>query len=410
MAQIRAETAAAAENEIARTSENQENATPMVRLVNSIIERAFLENASDIHFEPSEEEMVVRMRIDGQLHRIMTIPVELKDSVTSRLKIMSGLDIVEKRIPQDGRAVLPMKGTDLDMRTSTLPTIYGEKVVIRILRRNEEALNRRSIGMAASEDAKIDKLLGLTSGVIMIVGPTGSGKSSTMYTLVRELLSDRTNLITLEDPVEYHIKGATQVQINEKVGLTFASGLRSILRQDPDIIMIGEIRDQETASIAVQASITGHLVVSTLHTNSSASTITRLEDMGIESYLIADSVIGVIAQRLVRRLCPFCKKPKQATKDEKEFMGMREEEDVTIYEPCGCSKCDNTGFKGRIGVYEIMQITPKLKTIISKREGADILKEEALKEGMHTLRMSATDYVLDGTTSFSEMVKVSFDV
>ena len=203
MAQIRAETAAAAENEIARTSENQENATPMVRLVNSIIERAFLENASDIHFEPSEEEMVVRMRIDGQLHRIMTIPVELKDSVTSRLKIMSGLDIVEKRIPQDGRAVLPMKGTDLDMRTSTLPTIYGEKVVIRILRRNEEALNRRSIGMAASEDAKIDKLLGLTSGVIMIVGPTGSGKSSTMYTLVRELLSDRTNLITLEDPVEY---------------------------------------------------------------------------------------------------------------------------------------------------------------------------------------------------------------
>lgn len=201
MAQIRAETAAAAENEIARTSENQENATPMVRLVNSIIERAFLENASDIHFEPSEEEMVVRMRIDGQLHRIMTIPVELKDSVTSRLKIMSGLDIVEKRIPQDGRAVLPMKGTDLDMRTSTLPTIYGEKVVIRILRRNEEALNRRSIGMSASEDAKIDKLLGLTSGVIMIVGPTGSGKSSTMYTLVRELLSDRTNLITLEDPV-----------------------------------------------------------------------------------------------------------------------------------------------------------------------------------------------------------------
>ena len=186
--------------------------------------------------------------------------------------------------------------------------------------------------------------------------------------------------------------------------------LRSILRQDPAIIMIGEIRDQETASIAVQASITGHLVVSTLHTNSSASTITRLEDMGIESYLIADSVIGVIAQRLVRRLCPFCKKPKQATRDEKEFMGLKEEENVTIYEPCGCSKCDNTGFKGRIGVYEIMQITPKLKTIISKREGADILKEEALKEGMHTLRMSATDYVLDGTTSFSEMVKVSFDV
>ena len=307
MAQIRAETAAAAENEIARTSENQENATPMVRLVNSIIERAFLENASDIHFEPSEEEMVVRMRIDGQLHRIMTIPVELKDSVTSRLKIMSGLDIVEKRIPQDGRAVLPMKGTDLDMRTSTLPTIYGEKVVIRILRRNEEALNRRSIGMAASEDAKIDKLLGLTSGVIMIVGPTGSGKSSTMYTLVRELLSDRTNLITLEDPVEYHIKGATQVQINEKVGLTFASGLRSILRQDPDIICVGEIRDGETAEIAMRAAMTGHLVITTIHTEDAISAIDRLRDMGVPPYLIASGLRGVISQRLLRRICTSCK-------------------------------------------------------------------------------------------------------
>ena len=231
-----------------------------------------------------------------------------------------------------------------------------------------------------------------------------------LYTALSELNKEDVNIITVEDPVEANIDGINQVQVNTKADLTFATALRSILRQDPDIIMIGEIRDQETASIAVQASITGHLVVSTLHTNSSASTITRLEDMGIEPYLIADSVIGVIAQRLVRRLCPFCKKPKQATRDEKEFMGLKEEENVTIYEPCGCSKCDNTGFKGRIGVYEIMQITPKLKTIISKREGADILKEEALKEGMHTLRMSATDYVLDGTTSFSEMVKVSFDV
>ena len=222
MEDIRAETAATRETEPQRQQEIQENKTPMIRLVNSIIERAVSENASDIHFEPTEDNMVIRMRIDGQLHRIMTIPQELKDSVVSRLKIMAKLDIVEKRIPQDGRAVLPMKGTELDMRTSTLPTIHGEKVVIRILRRNEETLNRRGIGIPASEDAKIDKLLGLTSGVIMIVGPTGSGKSSTMYTLIRELLSDRTNLITLEDPVEYHIDGATQVQINEKVGLTFA--------------------------------------------------------------------------------------------------------------------------------------------------------------------------------------------
>lgn len=238
MAQMQAETAAAQEVRQGQTAarEGQENVTPMIRLVNSIIERAISENASDIHFEPTEEEMVVRMRIDGQLHRIMTIPSELKDSVISRLKIMSQLDIVEKRIPQDGRAVMHLRGKDIDMRISTLPTLYGEKVVIRILKRNEETLNRRGIGIPAVEDAKIDTLLGLTSGVIMIVGPTGSGKSSTMYTLIRELLSDRTNLITLEDPVEYHIKGATQVQINEKVGLTFASGLRSVLRQDPDII------------------------------------------------------------------------------------------------------------------------------------------------------------------------------
>lgn len=264
MADIRAETAATWETEPQRRQEIQENKTPMIRLVNSIIERAVSENASDIHFEPTEDNMVIRMRIDGQLHRIMTIPQELKDSVVSRLKIMAKLEIVEKRIPQDGRAVLPMKGTELDMRTSTLPTIHGEKVVIRNLRRNEETLNRRGIGIPASEDAKIDKLLGLTSGVIMIVGPTGSGKSSTMYTLIRELLSDRTNLITLEDPVEYHIDGATQVQINKKVGLTFASGLHSILRQDPDIICVGEIRDGETAEIAMRAAMTGHLVITTV--------------------------------------------------------------------------------------------------------------------------------------------------
>ena len=305
MAQIRAENAATMETETAaRSSESQENATPMVRLVNSIIERAYTENASDIHFEPTQEELIVRMRIDGQLHRIMVIPGELKDSVISRLKIMSHMDIVEKRIPQDGRAVLSVKETELDMRTSTLPTIYGEKVVIRILRRNEETLNRRGIGIPPLEDAKIDKLLGLTSGVIMIVGPTGSGKSSTMYTLIRELLSDRTNLITLEDPVEYHMKGATQVQINEKVVLTFASGLRSILRQDPDIICVGEIRDGETAEIAMRAAMTGHLVITTIHTEDAISAIDRLRDMGVPPYLIAAGLRGVISQRLLRRICP----------------------------------------------------------------------------------------------------------
>ena len=293
-------------------TEENINSSPIVMLVKDMIEKAVRQRASDIHIEPMENIIRVRYRIDGALYERARYGVNVLSAIIARIKIIGGMDISEKRKPQDGRITQIVDRVEYDIRVSVLPTVYGEKVVMRLAAKS--ALNR-------------DKS-----------------------------------------------------------------------------------RDQETASIAVQASITGHLVVSTLHTNSSASTITRLEDMGIESYLIADSVIGVIAQRLVRRLCPFCKKPKQATKDEKEFMGLKEEENVTIYEPCGCSKCDNTGFKGRIGVYEIMQITPKLKTIISKREGADILKEEALKEGMHTLRMSATDYVLDGTTSFSEMVKVSFDV
>ena len=351
-----------------------------------------------------------RYRIDGALYERARYGVNVLSAIIARIKIIGGMDISEKRKPQDGRITQVVDRVEYDIRVSILPTVYGEKVVMRLAAKSALNRDKSQLGFKTYELKQFDYILKNPHGIILVTGPTGSGKSTTLYTALSELNKEDVNIITVEDPVEANIDGINQVQVNTKADLTFASALRSILRQDPDIIMIGEIRDQETASIAVQASITGHLVVSTLHTNSSASTITRLEDMGIESYLIADSVIGVIAQRLVRRLCPFCKKPKQATKDEKEFMGMREEEDVTIYEPCGCSKCDNTGFKGRIGVYEIMQITPKLKTIISKREGADILKEEALKEGMHTLRMSATDYVLDGTTSFSEMVKVSFDV
>ena len=244
---------------------------------------------------------------------------------------------------------------------------------------------------------------------MFVTGPNGSGKSTTLYTALSELNTEDVNIITVEDPVEANIDGINQVQTNNKADLTFASALRSILRQDPDIIMIGEIRDQETASIAVQASITGHMVVSTLHTNSTASTVTRLEDMGLESYLIADSVVGIIAQRLVRRLCPACKTAKLAAPDEKRMMNVPETQEVTIYEPCGCPQCADTGYKGRIGVYEIMKMTPALKRIISKREGAERLKEQAMAEGMRTLRMSATEYVLEGVTSFSEMMRVSFD-
>ncbi|MDE5865981.1 MAG: GspE/PulE family protein, partial [Lachnospiraceae bacterium] len=256
---------------------------------------------------------------------------------------------------------------------------------------------------------KFDHILQNPHGILLVTGPTGSGKSTTLYTALSELNKEDVNIITVEDPVEANIDGINQVQVNPKANLTFASALRSILRQDPDIIMIGEIRDQETASIAVQASITGHLVVSTLHTNSAASTITRLEDMGIEPYLIAASTIGVIAQRLVRRLCPECKKAKKADAEELELLNKKPDEDITIYAPCGCSRCDGTGFKGRIGVYEIMEITQPLRNIISKNGGAEDIKEKALSEGMHTLRMCATDYVLQGITSVSEMIKVSFD-
>ena len=384
--------------------------SPIVLLVNAMIEQAARQRASDIHIEALESRVRIRYRIDGVLYEKASYDIRLLNAITARIKIIGGMDISEKRKPQDGRITLVVDRVEYDIRVSILPTVYGEKCVLRLAQKKALTKDKRELGFTPGELESFDRMLKHPNGILLVTGPTGSGKSTTLYTALSELNTEDINIITVEDPVEANLDGVNQVQVNAKADMTFASALRSILRQDPDIIMIGEIRDQETASIAVQASITGHLVVSTLHTNSSASTITRLEDMGIESYLIADSVIGVIAQRLVRRLCPFCKKPKQATKDEKEFMGMREEEDVTIYEPCGCSKCDNTGFKGRIGVYEIMQITPKLKTIISKREGADILKEEALKEGMHTLRMSATDYVLDGTTSFSEMVKVSFDV
>ena len=378
----------------------------MIRLVNSIIERAISENASDIHFEPTEEEMVVRMRIDGQLHRIMTIPSELKDSVISRLKIMSQLDIVEKRIPQDGRAVMHLRGKDIDMRISTLPTLYGEKVVIRILKRNEETLNRRGIGIPAVEDAKIDTLLGLTSGVIMIVGPTGSGKSSTMYTLIRELLSDRTNLITLEDPVEYHIKGATQVQINEKVGLTFASGLRSVLRQDPDIICVGEIRDGETAEIAMRAAMTGHLVITTIHTEDAISAIDRLRDMGVAPYLIAAGLRGVISQRLLRKICPNCKTQIQPPKKALEMAGIPEIPGKLYWQGTGCDQCFHSGYRGRIGVFEVMLIQEELRRCIL--EGADRTRflEVARRTSQYVPMLEhAQKLVEEGVSTVDEVIR-----
>lgn len=409
MAQMRAE-AGLGEDEVttgeaSAITESGDVAAPTIRLVNSIIERAFIENASDIHWEPSEKDMIIRMRIDGRLHKILTIPRNLQESVISRVKIMSHLDIVERRVPQDGRAKVRLKGEDIDLRVSTLPTIYGEKIVIRILRRDGSQLNRRGIGLPAGEDVKIDKLLGLTSGVIMIVGPTGSGKSSTMYALVNELLSETTNLITLEDPVEYNIQGATQVQINEKVGLTFASGLRAILRQDPDIICVGEIRDGETAEIAMRAAMTGHLVITTIHTEDAVSAIDRLKDMGVAPYLISAGVRGIISQRLLRRICPNCKVVEQMTPDKLAAAGLPSRPGRIFYHGRGCDNCFNTGYRGRIGDFEVLVMNDALRKCIT--DGADKQEFQRLahETGYVTMLENADKLVDEGITTVDEVMR-----
>lgn len=386
------------------------NNSPIVQLVKGMIEQAVRQRASDIHIEPMERQVRIRYRIDGALYEKATYNVRLLPAIVARIKIIGGMDISEKRKPQDGRITQIVDRREYDIRASVLPTVYGEKIVMRLTSKNALTREKGQLGFSREELKKFDHILKNPHGILLVTGPTGSGKSTTLYTALSELNKEDVNIITVEDPVEANIDGINQVQVNNKADLTFASSLRSILRQDPDIIMIGEIRDRETASIAVQAAITGHLVVSTLHTNSAASTVTRLADMGVEPYLIADSTVGVIAQRLVRRLCPECKRAKKADADDLELLMKEPGEDIMIYEPCGCPKCDNTGFKGRIGVYEIMEVTPGLKSIISKNGSAEDIKAKALKEGMSTLRMSATRYVLEGITSVKEMMRVSFDI
>lgn len=390
--------------------EDDINSSPIVLLVKEMIEQAVRQRASDIHIEPMERQVRVRYRIDGTLYERGNYKMQLFPAISARIKIIGGMDISEKRKPQDGRITQVVDRMEYDIRVSALPTVYGEKIVMRLTSKNALTREKGQLGLKPDELKQFDHILANPHGIMLVTGPTGSGKSTTLYTALSELNTGDVNIITVEDPVEANIDGVNQVQVNPKADLTFASALRSILRQDPDIIMVGEIRDGETAAIAVQASITGHMVVSTLHTNSAAGAITRLADMGIEPYLLADSIVGVIAQRLVRRLCTSCRRPKLATAEEKELLNVPEDKELTIYEPCGCSRCDRTGYHGRIGVYEILQMTPKLKTIISKNGGAEEIKEQALKEGMNTLRMSATRYVLDGTTSINEMMKVSFDI
>ncbi len=383
--------------------------SPIVVLVRNMIESAARQRASDIHVEALETKVRVRYRIDGALYEQITYDISLMPAIIARLKIIGGMDISEKRKPQDGRISIVVDRVEYDIRVSILPTYYGEKCVMRLAMKTALTRNKKDLGFSDGEMKVFDHILSNPHGIILVTGPTGSGKSTTLYTALSELNKEDVNIITVEDPVEANINGINQVHVNVKAGLTFASALRSILRQDPDIIMIGEIRDGETASIAVQASITGHLVVSTLHTNSSAATIARLLDMGIESYLIADSVVGVIAQRLVRRLCPKCKRERLANAEERREMHVPDSAgEVKIFEPVGCPSC-NKGYKGRIGVYEIMEISPRLKKIISNREDSEILKAAALEEGMSTLRMSAARCVMQGITSYPEMLRVSFE-
>ncbi|MDD6186631.1 MAG: ATPase, T2SS/T4P/T4SS family [Oscillospiraceae bacterium] len=384
--------------------------SPIVILVKTMIEQAARQRASDIHIEALQNKVRVRYRIDGALYEKMSYDIQLLPAIIARIKVIGGMDISEKRKPQDGRITAIVDRKEYDIRVSVLPTVYGEKAVMRLALKTGLQRDKSELGLKPDEMAKFDHILSNPNGIILVTGPTGSGKSTTLYTALSELNTEDVNIITVEDPVEANIDGINQVQVNPKAELTFASALRSILRQDPDIIMIGEIRDAETAQIAVQASITGHLVVSTLHTNSSAATVTRLVDMGLESYLVADSVVGIIAQRLVRKLCPHCKRKRLATLDEKKLiLAPNLDEDIEIYEPVGCYQCAETGYFGRIGVYEIMEITPALKRIIAKEEGTEAIKQQALKEGMSTLRMSAAEYVREGITGITEMLRVSYE-
>lgn len=383
--------------------------SPVVKLVNNIIEGGVRQRASDIHIEPFEYNVRVRYRIDGVLREIISYDRALYAAIIARLKVISGMDISEKRKPQDGRITITVDRREYDIRVSNLPTVFGEKVVMRLASKEGFKRDKKDLGLSPTDLVKFDNILRNPHGIILVTGPTGSGKSTTLYTALSELASDEVNIITVEDPVEANVDNVNQVQVNVKANLTFASALRSILRQDPDIIMIGEIRDGETAEIAVKASITGHLVVSTLHTNSTAASISRLIDMGIEPYLLGDSLVGIIAQRLVRRLCPECKEPYEADEEEKRILKVPQNEPLKLYKACGCEACGNTGYYGRIGVYEIMPISRKIKNLIASGANADEITAQAVTEGMNTLRMSASNYVKQGLTSFSEMMKITYE-
>ncbi|PID80238.1 MAG: type II secretion system protein GspE [Clostridiales bacterium] len=384
--------------------------SPMVRLVNTIIAQAIRMRASDIHVEPFDDRVRIRFRVDGVLREIMTTPINTHGAIVARIKIMGKMNISERRIPQDGRIETTIDGTEIDMRISVLPTVHGEKVVIRLLDHSNIISNLEELGFNEENSRRINKVLSVPEGIILATGPTGSGKTTTLYTLLRKYNQIDRNIITIENPVEYRLDGINQVQVNNKAGLTFSSGLRSILRQDPDIVMVGEIRDNETAQIAIRAAITGHIVLSTLHTNDTASTLTRLVDMGIENYLVATATVGILAQRLVKRVCQKCKHAYQASADEKQRLSIDADQPLTLWRGSGCNACNKTGYSGRIAIHEVMIVDRKIKKMMFQNESAETIKQCAVEAGMLTLYDSCKERVLEGVTTVDELMRVAYSI
>jgi general secretion pathway protein E len=380
---------------------------PIIRLLNAVLTQAIEEGASDVHIEPLEARVVIRYRVDGVLRDVVEPPVTLAGRIAARIKVMARLNIAERRVPQDGRMSLRLAGRLIDVRVSTLPTYYGERVVMRILEKEAGPLSLEQIGMSSSVSHQLRELIRTPHGIFLVTGPTGSGKTTTLYAALQQVRSPGVNIITLEDPVEYDLEGVGQTPVNIKTGMTFAKGLRAILRQDPDVIMVGEVRDLETAEVSVQASLTGHLVFSTLHTNDAVGSVTRLMDMGVEPYLVASSLLGVMAQRLVRKLCLNCREQHLADDGERELLGINDTTTLTIYYPKGCDECRNTGYKGRTGIYELMIVNDKIQHLIHDREGEQPLRKAAKESGMKTLREDGVTKVLAGITSLEEVLRVT---
>jgi len=383
---------------------------PVIKLANLIISRGIQDGASDIHIEPQKDVVRVRLRIDGILHEVMQIPKKVQASLVSRFKILAEMDIATKRTPQDGRITAVIDGKQYDLRVSTLPSVFGEKIVLRVLDKSAISIGLHKLGLLPETLERFENLISRTYGIILVTGPTGSGKSTTLYSVLSKLNSGEKNILTIEDPVEYEVPGLTQVQINPRAGLTFAAGLRTMLRQDPDIAMVGEIRDAETATIATEAALTGHLVLSTLHTNDAPGALTRLVDMGIEPFLIASSVIGVMAQRLVRLVCPKCKEQYQPPRDAIRRLGIEVEGDtkVTFYRGRGCDHCRGMGYKGRIGVYELLIVNDRIRDLVLQKASSHLIREAAIESGMKTLKDDAIAKILLGQTTLEECLRVIY--